>query len=292
MQHSVSRLWPHKRFLASVVLFLFALGISGLSQRTKTRSSAQKSADKVLEESFNIIQNDPRSWAESLLESQQALAKFGYGTLFTARLDDRTKDALRQYQAHSGLPVTGDLDFATWMRVQKDEMSMARSIPMGPSYIFNDSDWDNILSAQGIWLEQGQEPEPSTPVRAARIECFKSSKQCIAVTHGETLISIQYLDVERWDKFEIETRPDDLPCGREHIEINRSQKSILTVNTAAYKNDEACTKLFGPPGKPVVSYLADAAALRDVISKSYLEAHDQILLIPADAKERAGLVKH
>src|SRR5580704_2054408 len=275
------------RFSAVVVQCVLSLCASGASQSSQTPSSTQKGADKELEESFNEIRKDPRSWAQSLLESQESLAKFGYGTLFTGKLDDRTKEALRAYQGKNHLPATGDLDFATWKRIQHDGISLEADIPIGPMYVFNDSDWDNVVTAQGIWLEQGKEPTSETPLRTTRIECFKPNKVCVAATHGDTLINIQYLNIARWDKFEIETQPDDLPCGREYIEINRSQKTVLTVNTAAYKNEEACTKLFGPPGKPMISRLADDEPLINVKLKALREARDRILVIPPDAKEHA-----
>jgi Putative peptidoglycan binding domain len=288
--HSRNRLSTYLSTLG--VLCLIFLCSHSFSQNSEIRSATQKAEDRQLEESFNEIRRDPGSWARSLLDSQQALARFGYGTLFTAKLDDRTKEALRSYQGRNHLTATGDLDFATWQRIQRDEASVEADIPIGPMYLFNDQDWDNLLTAQGIWLEQGKEPTSGTPLKTTRIECFKPNKVCVAATHGATLITIQYLNVARWDKFEIETEPDDLPCGREYIQINRSQKTVLTVNTAAYKNEEACRKLFGPPGKPMVSRLADDEPLLNVKLKALREARDRILVIPSEAKERVGQQNH
>lgn len=269
-------------------LFALLLSARGYPQQR----TSPKQVDRELEQAFSEIKQDPKSWAQSVLDAQEALGRFGYGTLFTAKLDERTQEALKSYQHHNGLPATGELDFATWLQVQHDENALTADIPLGPLYIFNDSNWDNALTTQGIWLEQSKEPSAEMIVRPSRIECFKSSNLCIAATRGDTLITLQYLTVARWDKFEIETQPDELPCGREYVQINRPQKTVLTVNTAAYKDAEACTKLFGPPGKPVISQLSDPAPLRKAKSQAYRAAHDRVMLIPTDAKERAGISNH
>ena len=286
------RLRSTTRFAAVRIVWVAFLAASCLSQTSQAPSPSQKAADRELEESFNEIRKDPRSWAQSLLEAQESLAKFGYGTLFTAKLDDRTKEALRAYQEKNHLTATGDFDFATWMRILDDERSLTADVRIGPAYLFNDKDWENVVTVQGVWLEQGKEPTSATPLRMTRIECFKSNRLCVTATSGDTLINLGYLEVERWDKFEIETQPDDLPCGREYIQISRPQKSVLTINTAVYKNEEACTKLFGPPGKPMVSRLADSEPLTHLKLKAFREASDRILVIPPDAKERAGSQNH
>lgn len=272
-----------------VAFLLLSTAASTHSQQVGSRSLS-KQVDKKIEESFNTIKKDPKSWAQSVLEAQEALGKFGYGTLFTGKVDDRTKDALRAYQNRNSLRATGDLDYSTWVQIQRDSAALTPEIPIGPMYMFNDSDWDNILTAEGVWLEQGKEPTASTPLIATRIECFKPTRTCTAATHRSTLIHIQYFDIERWDQHEIETKPDDLPCGREQIHISRAEKSVLTINTAAYKDVEACTKLFGPAAEPAVSRLGDARSLMEARLKAYREASDRILVIPAD-KVHTGSAK-
>jgi hypothetical protein len=235
--------------MPATVCLLILLGIRlGLSQEAPIRLAvSQQSADgRESERAWNVMkQKDPSGWAQTVLESQESLAKFGYGTLFTGRLDDRTKGALRAYQNRNVLPPTGELDYATWMRIQLDSAALRPDIPIDPMYMFSDSDWDNVLTAEGVWLEQGKEPTDKTPLTSVRIECIKSNRMCIVATHGATLIHLQYLTVERWDRFEIETQPDDLPCGRENIHISRPEKAVLSINTAVYQNVEACTKLLG-----------------------------------------------
>lgn len=274
------------------VLLLLVGQISFAQGKSKGPDSGRGTQDKELEQIWSEVRKDPKGWASSVLEAQEDLAGFGYGTIFTAKLDDRTKEALRAYQAHNSLPINGDLDYATWTQVQHDSAALNPATPLGPTYMFNDSDWDNVLTVEGVWLEQGKEPSESTPLRPVRIECFKASHMCIAATRGETLLHLEYFDVERWDKYEIATRPDDLPCGREYVQISRPERTVLTINTAAYKNRDACTKLFGPPGEPSVSKLGDAGKLREARAKAFREASDRILVIPAEARNLAGLQNH
>jgi hypothetical protein len=237
-----------------------------------------------------VKDKDPAGWAKSILEAQEKLATFGYGTTFTAKLDDQTKEALRSFQKRNELPITGDLNFNTWSRIQDDDLALKRDIPIGPPYLFNDSDWNNVFTAEGVWLEQGKDPDANTPLRSSRIECFKANQMCVVATNTGTLIHLQYMDIERWDEYEIVTSPDDLPCGREFTHISRPEKAVISTSTAAYKNVEACTKLFGPPSAPAVSRLGDAERLMDVRLKAHREDSERIKLISAEAKSRAGLV--
>jgi peptidoglycan hydrolase-like protein with peptidoglycan-binding domain len=214
--------------------------------KSSLKLTSKKDRDTELVRMWKEVKDkDPAGWANSVLEAQERLARFGYGTTFTAKLDDKTKEALRRFQARNNLPVTGDLDFDTWSHIQDDDIALNRVIPMGPAYLFNDSDWNNIFTAEGVWLEQGKEPDATTPVRSSRIECFKANGMCIVATNTGTLIHLQYMDIERWDEYEIATRPDDLPCGREFIQISRPEKAVITTNTAAYKDVEAVRSCLG-----------------------------------------------
>jgi hypothetical protein len=272
----------------------FCLGVANvtcLAQAMQTIASPEQNRES--EKIWNDAKRtDPKGWASSVLQAQEDLARFGYGTVFTAELDDKTKEALRAYQSRNKLPPTGELDFATWRQMEQDSTALMPDIPLGPIFLFNDSAWDNIVTVEGIWLEQGKAPTAITPYRSTRIECFKTTRTCVAATRGDTLTHIQYLDVERWDQYEIVTRPDDLPCGREYIQITRAQQTILAVNTAVYKNKDACTKLFGPPGEPVISRLEDAGQLREARLKVFRLASQRILVLSSEARTRTGMQEH
>jgi hypothetical protein len=250
----------------------------------------QEKNDRYLQD---LKEKDPRAWnklrAQEILDAQETLASFGYGTIFTATLDEKTVEALRSYQMRSGLPVTGDVDTATIRHLTADKAELERHIPLGPVYAFNDSDWNNFITAQGTWFEQGQEPDAKTPVLPTRLECFKSAGLCIIATQvseGSEYIHLEWFEVQRWDQYEIVTQPVDLPCGRESIHISRPEKTVLGINTAAYKNVDACTKLFGPPSGASVSRLGDGSKIMHARVDAFRATSSRIKLISAEAQSR------
>jgi hypothetical protein len=64
---------------------------------------------------------------------------------------------------------------------------------------------------------------------------------------------------------------------------------VLGTNTAAYKNVEACTNLFGKLGEQMVSRLGDAKKIMDARWNALKAASERIMLISSEAKRRAGL---
>jgi len=292
--------------IASIVLIGALLSTSGFAQSDSSRPKDKKGgATKDSQQPWNEIQEkndqylkelkekDPAAWnklrAQEILDAQETLASFGYGTIFTATLDEKTTEALRNYQTRSGLPVSGDVDTATIQRMMRDKAELAPNIPLGPFYMFLDSDWNMFVEVKGLWLEQGKEPDAKTPVLPAVVECVKSAGLCTLAnlrSEGSESIELEWFDIQRWDEYEIVTKPNDLPCGRETIHINRPGKTLLVINVAAYKNVEACTKLFGPPGGETVSRLGDASKIRDARLDAMRAASNRIKLISAEAKSR------
>lgn len=292
--------------IVSIVLFGALLTTSSFAQSDSAPPKArQEGATKDSQQLWNEMQEkneqylkelkekDPAAWnklrAQQILDAQEALARFGYGTIFTATLDEKTTEALRNYQTRSGLPVTGDADTGTLRRLTEDKAELEREIPLGPVYTFDDADWKNFIKVEGLWLEQGKEPDAKTPVLPAVVECFKSAGSCTVATlgsEGSEYIRLEWYEIERWDEYEIVTKPDDLPCGRETIHINRPGKTLLVINTGAYKNAEACTKLFGPPSGESVSRLGDVSKLMHARVDALRAASNRIKLISAEAESR------
>jgi hypothetical protein len=292
--------------IVTIVLFGTLLTTSSFAQSDSAPPKArQEGATRDSQQLWNEMQEkneqylkelkekDPAAWeklrAQQILDAQEALASFGYGIVFTASLDEKTTEALRNYQTRSGLPVTGDLDTATIKRLMQDRAELDAHIPLGPLYMFLDSDWNNFVKVEGLWLEQGKEPDAKTPVRPAVAECVKSAGLCTLATlgsEGSEYIHLEWYDIQRWDEYEIVTKPDDLPCGRETIHINRPGKTLLLINVAAYKNAEACTKLFGPPSGESVSRLGDVSKLMRARMDASRAASIRIKLISAEAESR------
>lgn len=296
----------NKPLCFTAVLFFAVCTTSSFAQSDSARPKAkQDRATKDSQQLWNEMQEkneqylkelkekDPAAWnklrAQEILDAQEALASFGYGTVFTATLDEKTAEALRTYQTRSGLPVTGDVDSATLRHLTEDKSELERHIPLGPVYAFNDSDWNNLVTVDGTWFEQGKEPDSKTPVHPTRLECFKSARLCIIATQvseGSEYIHLEWFDVQRWDQYEIVTQPVDLPCGRETIHVSRPEKTVLTVNTAAYKNVEACTKMFGPPTGASVSHLGDGSKIMHARIEAFRAASKRIKLISPEAQSR------
>ena len=95
-------------------------------------------------------------------------------------------------------------------------------------------------------------------------------------------------EIQSWDEYQIVTKPVDLPCGRETMHINRPGKSVLKINTAAYKNAKACTEMFGPPGAESVVRLDDGSKVMHARANAFREASKRIKLISAEAQGRVS----
>jgi hypothetical protein len=154
--------------------------------------------------------------------------------------------------------------------------------------MFGDSNWNDFFWAKGIWQEHGKELNAGSPIIAARVECVKSMGVCIVASGGVFTADIRlaWFEIERWDNYEITTKPYDLPCGRETLQVSRPDKSVLTINTAAYKDITACEKLFGKPIGPAVNHLSDGDKIIHARWAAVASSRERVLLIPPEAKER------
>src|SRR2546430_7224911 len=118
--------------IAGLAMAVVLLGPFAFAQSSSVRVAASLERQvKELEKQWTELRStDPAGWdkfkASTVLGAQEALAKFGYGTVFTAVLDEKTKVALRSYQARNGLPATGDVDVRTWIRLQEDRSALER----------------------------------------------------------------------------------------------------------------------------------------------------------------------
>ena len=226
--------------------------------------------------------------AADILDAQETLARLGYGTIFTAALDEKTREALKLYQERSGLPTTGELDARTSLRLFKDEVALKPPSDIPPRYSFGDSNWNDFFWATGVWTSDAKRPNKESSGVSSRVECVKTMHLCIVATGGTftSEIHLEWFETARWDRYEITTKPYDLPCGREVMQISRQSKTVLAINTAVYKNVEVCTKLFGPPGKPAINRLSDGDKLIHERWAAFNSARNRLLLIPAEAKAR------
>jgi hypothetical protein len=245
---------------------------------------------QYLKELKDLKQKDPAAWnrmrALDILQAQEILATFGYGTLFTATLDERTAEALRKYQARNGLPVTGDVDDATLRSLNENKLELQRDVPLAPRYSFGDFPSTGFVTVTGVRLQQGKEPGANTPLLPARVECLKDIGECIVATlqsEGSENIHLNYYEVQKWDRYEI-IAVCDLPCGRETIHIDRPGKTLLVINMGTYENLKACTQLFGPPGGTTVIRLGDSEKITNARWDALRAAESHIKLMSSDAE--------
>jgi hypothetical protein len=157
--------------------------------------------------------------------------------------------------------------------------------------MFDDANCDSFIMVEGAWFEQGKEPDAKTSLVPAHVECFKSLGLCAAATvgsEGSEYMRLGWYEIQRWDQYEVVSKPNDLPCGRETMHINRPGKTLLVINTAAYKNAEACTKLFGPAGGETVSRLGDGTKIMNARLEAFRADSKRIKLIPSEAQSRIG----
>src|SRR6266404_645260 len=165
------------KLMVIAACFVFSAQVT-IAQKASTEDRQQQDLKLFEKEWKEMQQKDPVGWTEFkaslVLDAQQSLAKFGYGTVFTSVLDDRTREALRSYQQHNGLPASGDVDVRTWMRLRDDDSTLASAPPFLPPFMFLDSEWNDFVKVEGVWLEQGKEPDAATPIRTGVVECTKS----------------------------------------------------------------------------------------------------------------------
>jgi peptidoglycan hydrolase-like protein with peptidoglycan-binding domain len=98
--------------------------------------------------------SDTQVSPQQLLEFQRILAELGYGTRFTATLDEQTIRAVREYQRKCGLTENGTFDDATSERLFLDwgaTTSIYEGRPMLEVFL---QMWDEgYVRARGTWLQ-------------------------------------------------------------------------------------------------------------------------------------------
>jgi hypothetical protein len=121
-------------------------------------------------------------WQDKMvLMAQVTLGRFGYGTKFTAVLDQATQEALRTYQAYKGIPVSGQLDSLTFFALTDDDKIADQHFVDFGDYQFL---WrDGYFSGTGAW-DRLNDSEYS--VRSTQLECEKDT--CVETDAVETTV--------------------------------------------------------------------------------------------------------
>jgi hypothetical protein len=187
---------------------------------------------------FAAAKKDPKQYAELIMGVQLLLAKLGYGTTFTGDLDDYTKRALKEYQRYNGLPVTGEMNFETFQKVNADSVVSSKDAVMLPPSESSLESWDKgYVSVSGTWLNAGEDDIPMP--QASQISCFKDLGICLesqaVVFKGMLKADEDLYEIERWDNLEIVTKPIQGTCTRTITRINRSQSLVTSIRSKISK---------------------------------------------------------
>jgi Putative peptidoglycan binding domain len=245
---------------------------------------AKVKEDPAFKAEWEKLRNsDPKAFEKQkdqfTVMAQMNLAEFGYGTSFTADLDAQTKEALKAYQIHRGLPATADIDPLTIDQLRADDELIHQSeLFLAPFQFFADG-WDQGgFAANGSWLEDGAvDPE----IESGQVECYRDWKLCIdgqarqlkGFGGGINLVGkFEAYQIKSWDKYEIvadSAYPS--PCERDTLRINRQEKSVTIVSTPAYQNAKTCQDLLGKP-KTVDIHLVDGNKISGPLNQKKQDA--------------------
>jgi hypothetical protein len=219
-----------------VCLVMAALAQPTPDKERKDRAAAWETALEQLKRDKPKEYDDTKRTAT--LAVQLLLGRLGYGVgPYTGVLDDTTQAALRAYQHHRPLPVTGDpLSFETFEQLQHD-MDVLDYEPVGlPPLTISLSFWDaGHVSGKGTWV--GTNGEMAQPEQATDIQCYREQRRCIEATAlvtgqgGKRILAVDMKEYEiaRWDDHEIVTTPREISggCVRYVLTFHRAQQSVM-----------------------------------------------------------------
>ena len=200
--------------------------------------------------------------ATMTLEAQVILGRFGYGTLFTGTLDDKTREALRTYQLKNGLSVTLEVDAITYYALTKDDAAADKMVTVLPAFALNF--YDSYVSADGVWDRMN---ETESSIQTSHLDCNRESRKCLeadaylqqAFDSRGIFSQFREFQVTKWDKYEVVAEDATPDCERDQLLINQQEKSVTVISTPTYKY-EGCKKSLGKP-ETVTYRLIDGSEL-------------------------------
>jgi peptidoglycan hydrolase-like protein with peptidoglycan-binding domain len=192
--------------------------------------------ERDITQQLEKLRANPKERRRVIVVAQMLLGRLGYGIgPFDGRFDDKTRRATKYYQEVNKLSATGELDYRTLKKLM-DDSTMIEQLPVQlPPATFTGDKWDTAASAGGTWISvQGG---PST-LQITAVECDRKGQYCIestaTVEEGNQMILQMYrYEIERWDDREIVTKPKIDHCTAGTLRLNRSQKTVTRVVSAA-----------------------------------------------------------
>ena len=215
---------------------------------TTTQQSPHTHEQKARQD-LEAIKQRPKDYRVLVMGIQIFLGRFGYGVgPYTGTLDAQTKSALKEYQRHNGLPITGDLDYQTLRNLTDDNKVLDRPLPYLPQYAFHGDQWDKAIQVQGTWARESG--PTSDAVQTSKIYCFREQKQCIESTAVLLVENAPILEVmthmytiKEWNDEQLISEPyDGEPCTISILRIHR-QNNVVTRFTAYQKGEGICANV-------------------------------------------------
>lgn len=288
-----------KRSLSLISLFLIV--IVGLvwfnitAMQVEALNVGDDKANEKLEYQKNLEQlkkENPEQYEENLREitlaMQILLGQLGYGVEFNGVLDNRTTQAIREYEEKREIPVTGNpLSLETIDCFMKDSEFLEKKPIILPKFDFSEDHWeDGYFSAKGTWIMDNE--KLTNPEQTSSITCYRDLGICIHTTAFISRDNSDFLDVdtivyyiERWDKNEIVTKPKDFACTQLVIRINSLQSSVNLIRSII-SNEELCKSL---EMKNKHSTLKDGVDVYLRLTEDYQKKREKLMKVPPAAKE-------
>jgi len=235
--------------------------------------SAMKHGDK---EFLSLLQTG------RVIETQETLARLGYGVRLTGQFDAQTRAAVKAFERRHSLPIKPE-----------DEGSISSELQVALSYVNRQtlntfglprlevwtSTWDapnGTARARGTWA-------PADPPRQTTdIWCYRRNRTChesfAYLLNDELYVGTSDYDVERWDENELVARSVAL-CVGETLTINRARKSATLLRNSRNDSNEACRTVRTKTDDAVLR-LVDGPSIADSLNR---KAADYLNLGPAAA---------
>lgn len=218
-----------------------------------------------------------------IIETQEALARLGYGVRITGEFDGQTRDAINAFERRHNLPVKPQDEGAISpeLEVALDYVDEQTLTTFGlPSMEVWTSNWDmpnGAVRARGTWA-------PADPPRqTSDIWCYRSTRAChesfAYLLNGDLYVGISDYDVQRWDADELLARSVSV-CVGETLTINRARKSATLLRSSLNDQNEACRTLRTKADDAVLR-LVDGPAIADSLNR---KAFDYLNLGPKAAR--------
>ncbi len=244
---------------------------------------------KELNRNFQELKADSQNYKMLSFVVQMALARFGYDPgPFSFDLTEKTRKAIREYQQYNQLKVTGDLEMELTDQIADDLKTLdAEPNPLPHFFFFGDL-WDSYVRVRGTWEIEGI--KQGIPIQTTTLQCYRELSLCIeanafigyGVDDKRLTQEVNYYEVERWDEFEITTKPNDKECVRYTLRIDRFQKSVTGLRLQT-RRDGSCAFIQHSIMK---IRLVDGFEVWNTLRKQHQEARRRIMRFPwASLKE-------